>query len=299
MHVILGASGNTGHVAAQNLLARGEKVRVVARKPEQLQPLAAQGAEIFTADITDTSAITKALTGAGCAYVLVPPNLTASDYRAYQERVSDSIASAVNKVRLSHVVTLSSVGADKATGTGPVVGLHNLEEKLNHTSVPNILHVRAGYFMENTLPQVNVIRMAGALMGPVRPDLKLPVIASRDIGAFIADALVLRNFQGKRTQEVLGQRDLDYNEIAAIIGKAIGKPDLRYAQPPNDQLRGAMTQMGMSASIVDLLLEMADALNSGYMRALEQRSPRNTTPTAYETFAQDTFVPRYQEQAAA
>ena len=69
MHVILGASGNTGHVAAQNLLARGEKVRVVARKPEQLQPLAAQGAEIFTADITDTSAITKALTGAGCAYV--------------------------------------------------------------------------------------------------------------------------------------------------------------------------------------------------------------------------------------
>lgn len=299
MHVIVGASGNTGHVAALNLLNRGEKVRVVARNADKLQPLVAKGAEIFTADVTDTAALTKALAGADSAYLMMPPNPTTPDFRAFQERVTDSFVNSVNRSRLSHIVSLSSVGADKASGTGPVVGLHNMEQKLNQTSTPNILHVRAGYFMENTLPQASIIRMTGSCMGPVRPDLKVPLIASRDIGAFVAEVLARRNFQGKHTQELLGVRDVDYTEISSIIGKAIGKPDLRYIQPPNDQLRGAMMQMGMSASFVDLILEMSSALNSGRMRALEARSDKNTTPTSYDTFVKEALVPLCEQQAAA
>ena len=299
MHVILGASGNTGYVAAQTLLSLGEKVRAVARNADKLEPLAAKGAEIFTADVTDTGALTKALAGGDCAYLMIPPNLSTADFRAFQERVTDSFVNAINRSRLSHVVSLSSVGADKASGTGPVIGLHNMEQKLNQTSVPNILHVRAGYFMENTLPQAGIIRMTGSCMGPLRPDLKVPLIASRDVGVFAAAALAKRNFQGKRTQELLGARDVDYNEIATVIGKAIGKADLRYIQPPNDQLHGAMMQMGMSGSLVDLILEMAGALNSGHMRALEPRSDKNTTPTAYETFVREGFLPLYEQQAAA
>ena len=57
--------------------------------------------------------------------------------------------------------------------------------------------------------------------------------------------------------------------------------------------------MGMSLNLANLLLEMCDALNSGQMRALEPRSPRNTTPTSYEEFVVKEFVPRYQEQPAA
>jgi len=40
MYVVLGASGNTGHVVAKNLLAQGQKVRVVGRNAAHLQPLA-------------------------------------------------------------------------------------------------------------------------------------------------------------------------------------------------------------------------------------------------------------------
>ncbi|MGB8730954.1 MAG: NAD(P)H-binding protein, partial [Candidatus Sulfotelmatobacter sp.] len=85
MHVILGASGNTGHIVAQTLLARGQKVRAVGRNATHLQPLASNGAEIFTADLTDTSALTKAFHGADSAYVMIPPNLTSTDYRALQD----------------------------------------------------------------------------------------------------------------------------------------------------------------------------------------------------------------------
>ncbi len=299
MYVVLGASGNTGHIVAKTLLARGQKVRVVGRNAAHLQPLAVQGAEIFIADMADASALTKAFHQADSAYVMIPPNPTSNDFRAFQERVSDAIASAVQKAAIKNVVSLSSIGADKTTATGPVSGLHYLEEKLNQTGAANVLHLRAGYFMENTLPQAGAIRMMGSAVGPVRPDLKLPMIASQDIGAAAADALSQLAFRGKQSQELHGQCDLDYTEAAAIIGKAIGKPNLGYVHAPDEQIRAAMVQLGMSDNMAGLILEMAAALNAGHMRPLEPRTPRNTTPTPFETFVVQTFVPAYQHQAAA
>ncbi len=299
MYVILGASGNTGHIVAKTLLSRGKKVRVVGRNATHLQPLAAQGAEIFVADITDASALTKAFAQADSAYVMIPPDPTTKDYRAFQTRVVESIATALQASQINNVVALSSIGADKTSGTGPVVGLHDLEQKLNQSRVPNVLMLRPGYFMENTLGQAGAIRIMGSTVGPLRPDLKLPVIATSDIGAAAADALTELAFRGKQTQELHGQRDLDYNEVATIIGQAIGKPKLGYVHAPNDQIRPAMVQMGMSDDLVGLILEMAASLNSGHMRALEPRSPQNTTPTPFETFVAQSFVPAYQQKAAA
>ena len=299
MYVVLGASGNTGHVVAKNLLARQQKVRVVGRDAAHLQPFAAQGAEIFVGDVTDASALTKAFQNADSAYVMIPPNPTSNDALAFADRVSDAITAAAKNTGVKNIVALSSMGADKPKGTGPVLGLHNLEQKLNQIDRANILFLRAVYFMENTLPQASAIRMAGSVVGPLLPDLKLPMIASRDIGEFAADALLRLAFRGKQTQELLGQRDLTYNEVAGIIGKAIGKPDLKYVQAPDDQVRAAMVTMGMSDNFAGLLLEMTASLNSGFMRTLEPRSSRNTTPTPYETFVADTFIPAYQQQAAA
>ncbi|MGB9233342.1 MAG: NAD(P)H-binding protein, partial [Terriglobales bacterium] len=95
MYVVLGASGHTGHVVAKNLLSAGQKTRVVGRSADRLQNLAAKGAEISVADATDAPALTKAFRGADAAYVLIPPNITAGNVRAYQDRVSDAIAAAI------------------------------------------------------------------------------------------------------------------------------------------------------------------------------------------------------------
>jgi uncharacterized protein YbjT (DUF2867 family) len=299
MYVILGASGNTGRIVATNLLGQGQRVRVVGRNAAHLQSLATAGAEVFVGDITDKSALTKAFQEADSAYVMIPPNPTSNNFRAYQDRTTDAIAAAVQKAEIKNVVALSSFGADKPSGTGPVVGLHDLEQKLNEISGANVLSLRAGYFMENTLPQASVIRMAGSVLGPLNPNLKLPMIATRDIGAAAATALVGLAFHGKQTQELHGQRDLDYNEVASIIGEAIGKPDLRYVQAPDNQLRGALQQMGMSENFVGLMFEMFAALNSGHMRALEPRNATNTTPTKFETFIAEEFVPAYRHPTAA
>jgi len=194
---------------------------------------------------------------------------------------------------------LSSIGADLPSGTGPVAGLHYLEQKLNGIGSANVLHLRCGYFMENTLPQVNAIRQMGMVAGPIRPDLKLPLIATHDIGNAAADVLLHPTIRGKQTRELLGQRELSYTEVAASIGKATGKPDLKYVQLSDDQFRSLLVQMGMSEPSANLLVVMTRALNTGKMHALEPRTPQNTTPTSFETFVNEVFLQAYQPQAAA
>jgi uncharacterized protein YbjT (DUF2867 family) len=299
MHVVIGASGNTGHVVATKLLAQGQKVRVVGRNSAHLQALTSKGAEPFIADATDASALAKAFHGADSAYVMIPPNITSKDPLGYANRVSDAIAAALQKSGTKNVVALSSIGAEMPSGSGPVVGLHHLEQKLNQISSANVLFLRAGYFMENTLPQANAIRQMGSVASPLRPDLKLPLIATNDIGSAAAEALLNPTIHGKQTRELLGQRDISYNDVATIIGQAIGKPELKYIQAPDDQFRGALVHMGMSEQMANLLLEMCQSLNAGKMRAHETRNAQNTTPTSYESFVAEVFVPAYKHQAAA
>jgi hypothetical protein len=230
---------------------------------------------------------------------MIPPDLGSADFRAYQEKLIDAIASAIERNSVKHVVALSSIGADKPAGTGPIAGLHVLEERLRAIAGLNTLALRAGYFMENTLPQAMVIQQMGAAAGPLSPDLKIPMIASRDIGAFGADALLHLDFKGFQTREILGQRDLNYLEITSIIGDAISKPELKYHQLSYGQFGGALQQMGASQNIAKLFMEMSEALNTGHVRALETRSPQNTTPTSYEQFVAEELVPAYQGKPAA
>ncbi len=288
MYVILGASGNTGSVVAETLLKKREKVRVVGRNKERLAPFVKQGAEEFVADASDSQALTKAFQGARAVYAMIPP---------FQDRVVDPIAKALEAARVTHVVALSAFGADKESKTGPVIGLHQLEARINGIQGLNALHLRAGYFMENTLPQVGIIKNIGKMAGPVRADLPLPMIATRDVGVAAADALAKLQFSGKQTRELLGQRDITYTETAQIIGAAIGKPNLVYTQLPNDQAIPALMQMGMSRNMAELLIELVESLNNGHIRALEPRSAANTTPTSFENFVRDVFLRAYQGRA--
>jgi uncharacterized protein YbjT (DUF2867 family) len=137
------------------------------------------------------------------------------------------------------------------------------------------------------------------MAGPVRPDVPLPMIATRDIGAAAAEALLKLDFSGKQARELQGPRDVTYNDVAKIVGAAIGKPDLKYLQMPQSQLKPALTQMGMSPNMVDLLFEMTEALDAGYMKMLEPRSPANSTPTTIETFISEVFVPAFKGKSAS
>src|SRR6202166_4513450 len=182
MHVILGASGNTGSIIANSLLSEGRKVRVMGRDVGRLQRFVRKGAEAFTADVSDAAALTKAFGGARAAYLMLPPITSRED----QERESDAIAKAVTESGLGYAVNLSSYGAHVPEGTGPVTGLHTSEQKLNAIGGLNVLHLRAAYFMENNLAAIDMIQGMGMFGHALLPDLKLPMIATRDVGDYAA-----------------------------------------------------------------------------------------------------------------
>ncbi len=298
MYVITGATGNTGSVVAGRLLAKGEKVRVLGRDKKRLDPLVQEGAEAFVAELQDAAALTKAFTGARGVYAMIPTASEDPDPRGYQERVSDALAWALRESGVPYAVILSSVGADKPEKTGPIVGLRNFEQKVKDITALNALCLRPTYFLENLLHQVQVIQTVGGMGGDLRADLKLPMVATRDIGECAADALLRQNFAGKQTQELLGAEDVSYSQAALVIGKAIGSPGLTYVQLPPEELKPAYMQMGVSASMADLLLEMDHSINSGYIE-FERRSPKNTTNTTLDQFVAEVFVPAFRGKAAS
>src|SRR5580704_3348605 len=204
MYVVTGASGNTGGAVADALLAKGAKVRVVGRSAARLEKFTKRGAEAAIVDLADPDAsqLTKAFSGATGVYAMIPPDPTSNDGLAYAGVVSKVIVTALMTAAVDRVVVLSSFGADKAAKTGPVLGLHRLEELINAVGGLNALYLRAGYFMENLLGQVAVIKNFGVMAGPVRADLPLPMIATRDIGAYAAEKLLYPDYEGKQTREL-------------------------------------------------------------------------------------------------
>jgi hypothetical protein len=77
-----------------------------------------------------------------------------------------------------------------------------METKLNQIKGLNVLHLRAGYFMENTLVQAGIIKNLGTMAGPIDAELRLPMIATKDIGAAAAEALLKLDFKGPQTREL-------------------------------------------------------------------------------------------------
>ena len=288
-YVILGASGNTGSIIADFLISKSKKVRVIGRDAGRLERFVRKGAEAFTADLTDALALTKAFRGAGAAYLLLPPITSRED----QERESDAIAKAVKESGLPYALYLSSYGAQVPEGTGPVTGLHSSEQKLNAIGGLNVLHLRAAYFMENNLAAISMIQGMGIFGHALLPDLKLPMIATRDVGNYAAHRLLDLDFSGNQTCELLGERDLSLTEVTAIIARGIGKPDLRYQQFPYGQVQQMLEQMGMTPKKAAVYIEMFQAINAGVLAAQEPRSRKNTTRTSFEQFVEDVFVPAY------
>jgi uncharacterized protein YbjT (DUF2867 family) len=293
MYVILGASGNTGSIIANFLLSKGEKVRVMGRDAGRLERFVGKGAEAFMADVSDAVALTKAFRGARAAYLLLPPITSRED----QERESDAIAKAVKESGLRYAVYLSSYGAHVPEGTGPVTGLHSAEQKLNAIDGLNVLHLRAAYFMENNLAAIGTIRGTGIFGHALLPDLKMPMIATRDVGPYAAQRLLDLDFSGKQTRELLGERDLSMTEVTAVIARGIGKPDLRYQQFSYGQMQQELEHMGMPPKKAAVYIELFKAINTGVLAAQEPRSRENTTPTSFEKFVQEVFAPAYQGNA--
>ena len=285
MITVMGATGNTGKVVAEKLLAAGEKIRVIGRNAERLKPLRERGAETAVGDARDAAFLTSAFRGSESIYAMVPPDFTQPDLKSYYSRYADSIGMAVKGSGIKRMAFLSSLGGEQPSGTGPIAGLHLLEERFKTLGV-DVLILRPAYFYENFFASLPLIKQQGINGGAIEPDVKVPMTATQDIGAAAAGELSRNQFRGTTVWELLGPCDYTLSEATRIVGEKIGKPDLKYVRFPDQDFAAALLQMGFSQAAAQSVVEMAHALSSGLVRPLEGRNKRTTMPTSFETFAE-------------
>jgi uncharacterized protein YbjT (DUF2867 family) len=198
-----------------------------------------------------------------------------------------------------------------------------MEQRLNRLAIPELVHLRGAFFMENLLQGARQIAESGVFLWPFRPDRPTPMVAAADVGERAAELLTARSFDEwdtrgysvrlrealgllaepafaePRVDEVLGPRHYTLDEATRILGAAVGRTDVRYAQIPYDEARRAMIDAGMSPSFADAVMETARSFNDGLAWEQEARSRRNTTRTTLEQFAAEVFAPAYEAAARA
>ena len=159
--------------------------------------------------------------------------------------------------------------------------------------------LRPGYFFENFLHSLDLIRHQGINGGGAAGTTSIPMIATQDIAAFAGQALAARDWTGFKVQELLGPRDLSFAEATRIIGAAIGKPDLAYVQFPYADYSAALQQAGLSKSIADLYAEMEKAFDEGIVDVGRGPQRRQHDADDLRTVRRRVIAPAYQGGARA
>jgi len=285
MYVITGATGNVGRRLAETLLGSGKPVKAIGRSAERLKPLTDKGAEGAVGGLDDEQFLTRAFKDATAVFAMIPPNMGAKDVRKYQNLIGESIAGAIVKAGVTHIVNLSSLGGDLPENTGPITGLHDQEERLNSLDGVNVLHLRPTYFMENLMAFIPMIRNMGICGSAVKGDIEFPMIATQDIAKEVAERLIMLDFKGHTVKGLLGRRNVSMNEAARILGAAADIKDLKYVEFSYEDARQAILKAGMSPDVARSYIELQRCVNEGIAITDADRTTENTTETSIEQFA--------------
>lgn len=291
MILVMGATGHIGSKITTHLLANGQKVRCVARNFPNKDLY--RGAELAQGDANEVSFLMDCMRGCSSVFTLTPPNPKAEEVRFYQNKFGEVVAEAIEEAGIKKVVNLSSVGADLESGTGPILGLHDQEERLNTITSADIVHLRPTYFMENLLMGIPSIISMNRFYGTMSSEVPLPMIATRDIAARAAFLLMHPEFKSHNVEYLLGERDVTFAEAIRILGQAIKKPDLEYVEVPDKEMHNYLIGSGLSEDWAENMLEMSRAFNNGTIAGSFSRDKRNTTATSLEEFARTTFLDAY------
>jgi uncharacterized protein YbjT (DUF2867 family) len=282
-------TGHVGSKLASHLLGKGAELTLLCRDPKEVQALTAKGAKAETGDLRDGEYLIHATKNTDALFWLSPPDFGAPDIFAFQTALARNAAGAIRKNSIKHVVNLSSIGAQLQSGTGPVAGLHRVENILNETGA-SVTHLRPGYFMENFLFSLDTIKSMGSIFLPVRGSCRLPMLATQDIARVAADCFTDTSWTGTRVRGIHGPKDMTFDEAAGTLSEVLGRP-VRHVTVTVEQTRDAFLGMGASPDTAAKYAEMYKAMDDGTFKIAEPRSPETSTPTTFADFTREVVKP--------
>ena len=287
-YVITGSAGHISGLLAVHLLNAGHEVTLIGRDRRHLEPLINAGARHAVGSVEDADFLNEAFAGHDAAYTMCPHSLEETDVTGYYERLGRNYANAIEINNIRYVVNLSSVGAHLPEGAGPISGLNRVESELNKVANLNVMHLRPGYFYYNFLDSIDMVKEHGVIGADfsVPPD-ELPLVRHTDIALVAANELTKLAFEGSSVKYVASD-EAGTDEIAAVLGRSIGKPDLQWTKFTSEQALDGMLQVGVPRELAESFGEMSKALDRGVvMEDYRSNKPPEFGSVKLEHFAEN------------
>jgi len=293
--IVTGSLGHISRPLVEKLTDAKHEVTVISSNADRKSEIEALGAKAAIGSVSDLAFVTETFKGADAVYTMVPPTYSASDWKQHIAGIGKNYARAIAEAGVKNVVNLSSIGAHMPDGCGPVSGLFHVEQALNALEGVNVKHLRPGFFYYNFFANLGMIKHMGIIGGNYGENAKLFLADTNDIADAAAEALLNLSFSGKSVSYVISDEKTTY-EVAAILGKAIGKEDLHWVNFSDADTLGGMLQNGVPEDVAKNYTEMGAAMRSGEM-ASEYRESKSVKfgKTRLEAFA-PAFAAAYAQQ---
>ena len=265
--IVTGSLGNISKPLTKELVQKGHQVTVISSKPERQKEIEALGASAAIGSMEDADFLTASFKDAEAVYVMetmgpgrfFDQNL---DIIAAINKIGNNYKQAIEKSGVKRVVHLSSIGAHTDKGNGLLAFHYNVENILQTLpSDVSITFMRPVGFYYNLLGFINTIKTQGVIATNYGGDSKKPWVSPIDIAAAVAEELVTP-FEGRKVRYVASD-EISCNELASLLGAAIGKPDLKWVVIPDEQLLNGMLSAGMNPKVAAGLVEMNASTNTG------------------------------------
>jgi uncharacterized protein YbjT (DUF2867 family) len=239
--LVIGATGQQGGSAARALLERGWAVHALVRDAGApgAQVLREAGAALVTGDLDDPATLRDAMSAVHGVFLVLTmmtgPHVTL-DGVAAEERRGKAVAEIARETGIGHLVYSSLYGADLHTRIPHVESKGRIEERIRVLGLPATI-LRPVSFMDNFATYNRPVLAEGEVVVSLalRPETRLQMIATRDIGVFAAIAFEQpERFVGQDI-DIAGD-DLTGPAIAETFSLACGLPAC-FRQVPIGQLR--------------------------------------------------------------
>jgi uncharacterized protein YbjT (DUF2867 family) len=281
--IVTGSLGHIGSPLTRELVAKGHSVTVISSNPEKQVAIESLGARAAIGKVEDSLFLKEMFLGADAVYCMTPPNFLATDQIEYYEQSAKYYADAIRYAGVKRVVYLSSYGADLPSGTGFIEGSYKAEQVLNAITGISLTYIRPGYFYYNLLGFISMIKSLG-FMGTVYGEAdKLAMVSPMDI----ADAIMEEVTQITSTNGVryVYSDDRTCNEVAAVLGTAIGIPELKWQILAEEQVMQALLANGLSENAAMNLIALGNATHSGILRTEFEKYRPGIGKVSLEDFA--------------
>lgn len=291
---VVGATGRIGAQLTRKLLAAGHAVKALSRGGPALDALVALGAEpVIGSFDTGAGAQGTIFADADAAFLMVKTDW--SNLHGHYPAVARRFVDALRGSPVKLAVSLSAIGSEVEGDTGHFEGFYQLDKTLEQLATIDLVHLRAGWFMENSLFWADSVARHGRIGWSIDPKLKLSWVATHDIADLAARELIHPTRQHRVIREV-GAEDLTLPELAAIMAEAIGRPvEYRFVERTRKDIETEyLKRFGTAAQWLDDSQTLA-ALNDGRVRF---HGPRPPLPTTMQSFIRDVWKPRYEQSLA-